>query len=322
MSPTRSRSLGIVALCAVMTLLGCANQDDAADSETTTSGDDPTSAAVSSATTATTATTTTAPSSTKTPETTTTTLAATTTAVPRGLVVYMPFDGETLTECAFAPIGVVRPEGTVTYLGEAMIPDGRFGPPYPLNEGWHRWVGAPEEPYPLNEGANTLEFIATFDDKSTTSTTITVTCDPSLRAVPGFISTMTTDDGLTYQIAFEAGALDEQPDGWSIVDTEPTAFEINDDAVFVIYDRTGRVLYSPEGFAALLAEHDDGMCDLCDGTRAMNTEDCPDRCFALCWGDGDCEPIYGGVAFGLLIDTANNVQQAQQLDPTVGTCCP
>lgn len=279
MSPNRSGLLSFVAVLAALVLIGCGDQDAGILPETTARSELSSTVAPSITMTITTAATTTASES-------TTTLAATTTAVPRGLEIVMPFDGEVGQECEFGPIGVVRPRASVTYLGEKMIPDGEYGPPYSGSEGWQRWVGGDGEPYPLNEGANTLEFVATFDDGSTISTTITVTCDPSLESVPGYVTALTTDDGVNYELGFEAGRFDDQPDGWDIVDTVPTAFVVDDDASFVVYPRGSQTILSPSEFAALIAEN--------------------------------C--VYDGVAFDLLVDTNDTARQARQLEERIDFC--
>lgn len=263
------------------------------------------------------------------PPATTEPLAATRTTipyVPSGLVVYPHFFGELVRECVFSPTGAVRPSATVTmddgiHGAQTMIPDGDLGPPYPADEGWQRWVGGLEDGYPLQEGWNVIFFTAMFENGHKTSSQDLIICDPTLQAVYGYITGMSTTDGVAYELAFEAAEIDEQPDGWSTASASPVVYPVAGWTTFVVYDRTGRSLYSESGFAELLAEHDAGMCDLCNGTAAISTDDCPERCIAACCCKDDCDPIYTDIAFELLIDQDGFVVQAKQLDPTAGTCC-
>ena len=163
--------------CVLLGLLlagtGC-SQSDGESSDTTVLT--PTTIAPASSSSTTNAVTTTVP-------TTTTTLGSTTTTVPMGFEVVLPHDGEWTDECEFIPIGVVRPSGVVTYRDHEMIDDGRFGPPYRLADGWHRWTHS-GEPLPLDEGLNKLEFVASFNDGRTTETSVDVTCDPAAIVHP------------------------------------------------------------------------------------------------------------------------------------------
>lgn len=231
----------------------------------------------------------------------------TSTTLAPGIEVDWPFDGEIIIECELGGIGNVTPEAVVTVDGIEFWDDG----PDPLRPGWWRWF-ANEAIVTIDEGENALVFVATFDDGSTISTTVTVTCHPTLRDVPGYITAMTNEDGLSYLVAFDAGTMDEQPDGWRIVDIAPVVFKVDGDALFVVYDRTGRSIYRTSDFAALLGEIDQGLCNEC----GQSDGDCPDRCFVSPEYE-DTTPLYGYVPFGLLVDSDNTVQQAAQLDPTI-----
>lgn len=301
------RRLFLVAVIAGVLVGGCSQNDEATSDEATTTSTAPT-----------TTTSTVSPSSSSTTvASTTTTTATTTTTVPKGLEVVLPRDGEWTDECEFAPVGVVRPEGVVTYLGEEMIDDGQFGPPYPLSDGWHRWVGEPEEPYPLDEGANALEFVATFADGSTATETITVVCDPAAVIKPGFVVSMDMyDQAEGYQMTFILGDVDDQPDGWAIAPTDTEVIlTVHPDAVFIVH---APEIYSAqltvEEFAALVQFVDDGLCSDCpDG-------DCPvgpygfqfpggSGCIDMSWEqDG-----FASIPFEVLVDAEGSVRQATQL---------
>ncbi|MGI9584256.1 MAG: hypothetical protein ACR2N7_01545 [Acidimicrobiia bacterium] len=219
-----------------------------------------------------------------------------------------PFDGLWLEECELGGWGSVTPRAVVTVDGIEFWDDG----PDPVRPGWWNWF-ANVAIVPLDEGSNELEFLATFDDGSTIPTTVTVICDSTLTIVYGLISAMYIDDEGTHQIAFDAGTMDDQPDGWAVVDTAPAVFKANDNALFVVYDRTGEAYYQTADFAVLLTEIDGGLCDTC----GQSGGECPDGCFASP-EYGDTTPLYRYVAFELLVDADHVVRQARQLDPTIG----
>lgn len=272
----------------------------------------------------TTTTPTVSPSSTSSSSTTvastTTTVATTTTAVPKALEVLGPFDGEWKAECLFGPIGVVKPKGIVTYLGEEMIDDGQYGPPYPQSDGWHSWVGHPEEPYGLGEGANTLEFVATFADGSTLSNVITVVCDPAAVVESGFVVSMDSyDQAEGYQMTFVLGHVTDSPDGWGITPTDTeVVLPVHPDAIFIVHDGgfyTAQL--TVEEFAALVTFVDEGHCSNCpDG-------DCPvgpygfqfpsgSGCIDWSWRRGG----FASIGFEVLVDAEGLVRQAIQLIET------
>jgi len=272
----------------------------------------------SSDTTEATLTTTTSTVSTSSTASSTTTVATTTTTVPMGFEVLLPLDGEWTDECEFVPIGVVESDGIVTYLGEEMIDDGQFGPPYPLSDGWHRWTGHPEKPYPLDAGANTLEFVATFANGSTITKAVAVACDPAAVAKPGFVVSMDLyDQAEGYQMTFIPGNVDDQPDGWSIAPTDTeVVLPVHPDATFIVHD-PGWIYTAQltvEEFAALVAFVDDGFCSDCaDGY-------CPEGPLGLQFpSGGGCiwmsweQDGFASIAFEVLVDADGSVRQATQL---------
>ena len=229
----------------------------------------------------------------------------------------MPFDGEVMRECEVDPIGVVRPAATVTFRGDEMIDDGRFGPPYPLSEGWHRWVGNREQGYPIDTGPNTLEFVATLADGSTITKSITVICDPGAVVKSGFVVSMDMyDQEEGYLMTFVLGDVDDQPDGWRIAATDTTVvLPVHPEATFIVHspDWIYSAQLTVDEFSALVTFVDDGLCFGCsDG-------DCPEGPNGFqfpsgggcIWSSGEQDGM-ASIAFEMLVGADGRVRQGKQ----------
>lgn len=231
-------------------------------------------------------------------------------------------------------MGFVRPEGTVTYRGADMTLDGPSdSPEFPAEQGWITWSPPPEPPEPLEQWWQSLRFKASFPDGTRINSSVDMKCDPSLTAIPGFVTGMSTDDGITYDLAFQGGAVSTRPDGWSLseeggVDTFPVPADevfvefdhVPHVTVFVVFDHRGRQLYRASEMAALLDEYGGGMCVGCTDSDG----ECPDRCLVSTMYGAGTPPQYLAnppdspyLPFQLLIDADGLVLQATQLDPTI-----
>jgi hypothetical protein len=182
--------------------------------------------------------------------------------------------------------GRVRPEVAVWVDGYETADNG----PDPGGQNWWGWfLPADWPPYVLDVGGNVLVFRADLDDGASIMTSIDVTCDPALRAVPGFITSMTHANGSGFEVVFEAGLIDDQPDGWAIIDTSPIDLEVDEDVSFIVYEGgrwQTRFIFTATEFAERTS---------------------------------DCTPT-NPVPYELLVDSSDHVRQAMQLEPTLHFC--
>ena len=235
-----------------------------------------------------------------------TTVLSTTTTSPHGFTVGVPMHGQYITEQPLDWVsGRVKPEADVALDGEPLLIDAPSE--YPEFRGWWDWfITYGEWSHGLVKGDNTLDFVASFDDGITLSEAVTITFDPTMVRYPGFVSGFDLyDSGDRYEMTFEAGTINDQPDGWFIENTSTVVFPVRWDAVFIVKDAdlSHRTMYSVEEFAAIIDFINDGLCLDCLGG------DCPDRCIWASWNPNG----FGGIEFEIYVNTVGEVQQGIHL---------
>ena len=218
-----------------------------------------------------------------------------------------------MNECELGGHGTVTPYGVVSVGDVEFWDDG----PDRDRAGWWNWF-ANVAIVGIDPGVNGLDFVATYEDGSTLTETITVTCDPEAVLEPGFVVSMDQyDQAEGYLMTFIRGDVDDQPDGWGIDPTDDVVvIPVHPDATFIVQDPEWRhtAHLSAEEFAALVTFIDEGHCGGCP------EGDCPTGPYGFQFpGSGGCiwNSWDGGgiasIAFELLVDAEGTIRQGTQL---------